>query len=59
MGLVTYSRKYSMANNRMVWCRQRLAPYKVPQYMGFRDMLPKSKVRKVLRRKLRERSERN
>lgn len=37
----------------MAWCRERLAPYKVPQYIEFRDMLPKSKVGKVLRRELR------
>ena len=37
----------------MGWCRDRLAPYKVPQYIEFRDMLPKSKVGKVLRRELR------
>ena len=37
----------------MRWCRQRLAPYKVPQYIEFRDMLPKSKVGKILRRELR------
>ncbi|MDW8002854.1 MAG: hypothetical protein RMJ39_09395 [Deltaproteobacteria bacterium] len=36
------------------WCRERLAPYKVPQYIEFRDMLPKSKVGKMLRRELRE-----
>jgi long-chain acyl-CoA synthetase len=35
------------------WCRQRLAPYEVPQYIEFRDMLPKSRVGKVLRRELR------
>lgn len=35
------------------WCRQRLAPYKVPQYIEFRDMLPKSKVGKMLRREIR------
>ena len=35
------------------WCRDRLAPYEVPQYVEFRDMLPKSKVGKVLRRELR------
>ena len=35
------------------WCRERLAPYEVPQYIEFRDMLPKSKVGKVLRRELR------
>jgi len=36
------------------WCRERLAPYKVPQYIEFRDMLPKSKVGKLLRREVRE-----
>jgi long-chain acyl-CoA synthetase len=35
------------------WCRERLAPYEVPQYIEFRDMLPKSKVGKLLRRELR------
>ncbi len=37
----------------MTWCRERLAVYKVPQWIEFRDMLPKSKVGKVLRRELR------
>jgi long-chain acyl-CoA synthetase len=37
----------------MNWCRDRLAPYKVPHYIEFRDMLPKSKVGKMLRRELR------
>jgi long-chain acyl-CoA synthetase len=36
------------------WCRERLAPYKVPSYIEFRDMLPKSKVGKLLRREIRE-----
>jgi long-chain acyl-CoA synthetase len=35
------------------WCRERLAPYEVPQYIEFRDMLPKSKVGKILRREVR------
>jgi len=35
------------------WCRERLAPHKVPQYVEFRDMLPKSKVGKLLRREIR------
>jgi long-chain acyl-CoA synthetase len=37
----------------MKWCRDRLASYKVPQYIEFRDMLPKSKVGKLLRREMR------
>jgi long-chain acyl-CoA synthetase len=36
------------------WCRERLAPYKVPAYIEFRDMLPKSKVGKLLRREIRD-----
>lgn len=36
------------------WCRDRLASYKVPQYIEFRDMLPKSKVGKLLRREIRD-----
>jgi long-chain acyl-CoA synthetase len=37
----------------MKWCRTKLGSYKVPQYIEFRDMLPKSKVGKLLRRELR------
>ncbi len=33
-------------------CRERLLPYEVPEYIEFRDMLPKSKVGKLLRREL-------
>lgn len=36
------------------WCRERLSSYKVPSYIEFRDMLPKSKVGKLLRRELRD-----
>ncbi|MDY7036689.1 MAG: class I adenylate-forming enzyme family protein, partial [Thermodesulfobacteriota bacterium] len=35
------------------FCRERLVSYKVPSYIEFRDMLPKSKVGKLLRRELR------
>jgi long-chain acyl-CoA synthetase len=35
------------------WCRRRLVSYKLPQYIEFRDMLPKSKVGKLLRREIR------
>ena len=34
------------------WCRERLAPYKVPRRIELRDALPKSDVGKVLRRSL-------
>jgi long-chain acyl-CoA synthetase len=36
------------------FCRERLAPYKVPRAVAFRDDLPKSLAGKVLRRALRE-----
>ena len=35
-------------------CRQRLLPYEVPDYIEFRDMLPKSKIGKLLRREMRD-----
>ncbi len=34
------------------WCRDRLAPYKVPSQIEFRTELPKTNVGKVLRREL-------
>jgi long-chain acyl-CoA synthetase len=40
------------------WCRERLAAYKIPQYIEFRDMLPKSKVGKLLRREIRDEEKR-
>jgi len=36
------------------WCRKALPSYKIPQYIEFRDMLPKSKVGKLLRREVRD-----
>jgi long-chain acyl-CoA synthetase len=42
------------AEDLIAFCKERLAPYKVPQYIDFRDMLPKSKVGKLLRREMRE-----
>ena len=38
----------------VAYCRQKLASYKVPRVIEFRDELPKSFVGKVLRRALRE-----
>ncbi len=46
------------ASQLIKWCRERLAPYKIPQYIEFRDMLPKSKVGKLLRREIREEEKR-
>ena len=36
------------------YCREYLAPYKIPRSIEFRDALPKSSVLKILRRQLRE-----
>ena len=36
------------------FCREHLAPYKVPSKVEFRSELPKTMVGKVLRRALRE-----
>lgn len=41
------------AYDLITWCRERLAPHEAPSYIEFRDMLPKSKVGKMLRRELR------
>ena len=38
----------------IAWCRERLAAYKVPRSVEFRDELPRSAVLKLLRRELRE-----
>ena len=38
----------------MKHCRDRLLPYEVPSYIEFRDMLPKSKVGKLLRREMKK-----
>ena len=41
------------AGDVKAWCRERLAAYKVPKHVEFRDELPKSAVGKILRRELR------
>lgn len=43
------------ADQIKTYCKERIAPYKVPKMVEFVDDLPKSLVGKVLRRKLRER----
>lgn len=40
------------------FCRTSMVTYKVPQYIEFRDMLPKSKVGKLLRREIRDEEKR-
>ena len=40
------------ADDIRVWCKERLAKYKVPTEVEFRDELPKTTVGKILRREL-------
>ncbi len=42
------------AENLVAYCRERLAAYKIPRQIEFRDSLPKSTVLKILRRELRD-----
>jgi long-chain acyl-CoA synthetase len=41
------------AEETVAYCRENLAPYKVPRAVEFRDALPRSSVLKILRRELR------
>jgi len=42
------------AGDLIQWCKKQLTAYEVPQYIEFRDVLPKSKVGKLLKRELRD-----
>ena len=42
------------AEELTAFCRERLAPYKIPRVFEFRDSLPKTTIGKVLRRQLRD-----
>jgi long-chain acyl-CoA synthetase len=42
------------AEEIIAFCREHLAPYKIPRIVAFKEDLPKSIIGKVLRRKLRE-----
>lgn len=37
------------ATDLIRWCRECLISYKIPEYMEFTEMSPKSKVEKLLR----------
>ncbi|MFC5587710.1 long-chain fatty acid--CoA ligase [Sporosarcina soli] len=43
----------SVTSKEMIsWCKERLATYKVPRFVEFRESLPKTKVGKILRHQL-------
>jgi long-chain acyl-CoA synthetase len=44
--------KTATAEEIQAWCREKMTGYKVPKYVEFRDVLPKTMVGKVLRRVL-------
>jgi long-chain acyl-CoA synthetase len=50
--VVLRSGQQATADEIRQYCRQKLAPYKVPKHVEFRESLPKSMVGKVLRRVL-------
>ena len=41
----------------LAWCKEKLAPYKVPKEIEFTESLPKTNVGKVLRRELRSKTD--
>jgi long-chain acyl-CoA synthetase len=47
------------AEELIAFCRQRLAPHKVPKVVAFRDALPKTLIGKILRRALLEEERQN
>jgi long-chain acyl-CoA synthetase len=52
--VVLRSGQHATAAELRAFCRERVAPYKVPAHVEFRTELPKTLVGKVLRRALRE-----
>jgi long-chain acyl-CoA synthetase len=52
---IVLRKEWSISSMQLdVWCRARLAAYKVPHLYEYRDELPMSMIGKVLRRKLQE-----
>ena len=51
--------KYLIPSNEKIikFCKEKLAPYKVPKLVEFRDSIPKSVIGKILRKVLREEEE--
>lgn len=50
---IVIKEQHSLSEEEIIeWCRERLARYKVPRHIEFREQLPKSSVGKILRRAL-------
>ncbi|MGH2569876.1 MAG: AMP-binding enzyme, partial [bacterium] len=52
--VVFHPGKSATEDELVAWCRERLAPYKIPRAIEVRAELPKSSVLKILRRILLE-----
>jgi len=55
--VVLKSGQQATADEIISFCRERMAAYRIPRQIEFRDDLPKSQIGKVLRRELREAQE--
>jgi len=55
--VVLKSGEICTADEIISFCKEKLAPYKVPKLVEFRDSIPKSAVGKILRKILREEEE--
>jgi acyl-coenzyme A synthetase/AMP-(fatty) acid ligase len=53
VGLVVVSSKDLNADSIINFCRERLSPFKVPEYVAFSDKLPRNAMGKVTRNDLR------
>lgn len=53
VGIVVLKKEVTLSEKELLsWCESRLAKYKIPRVIEFRDELPKTIVGKILRRKL-------
>jgi len=52
--VVLHPGQHATADELITYCRENLAPYKIPRAIEFRRELPKSSVLKILRRTLRD-----
>ena len=53
VGIVVLKKEATLTEKELLnWCESRLAKYKIPRFIEFREELPKTIVGKILRRKL-------